>query len=145
MTENGGQQRRWPWLAAFGVFLAALFVVPEAMRMMRPQAEAPDPQLTCYAEAVALHQHLHEVAGPDPAERFDYMADLEARMEDMIAWTRGLRRRDDPRAHAMRPVIAHAEEARTSAVARDPDTYRAAAWAEVQRCHDALFGGREAA
>lgn len=139
MNPRRDEQKRWPWILAFVGFVASLFIVPEVIRMTRPKGPVSIPRIDCYAMAVVLKQHLFAEAKGDTAGMPEYAPELEERFNDMLLYTRGLRRRDDPKAHAMRPIIARAEAARDAAVATDAAAWRAEAWAEVQRCHTLLF------
>ena len=143
MSDDGDKLRRGPWVIAMILFIAALFVVPELRRMMGPERPTSTPRLDCYAAAVALRQHLFAVTEADPAAAPDYASDLDERFAEMLDWTRGLRRRDDPRAHVLGSVVARAEAARDEALASDPTGYLRSGWDQVRGCHDELWLGVE--
>lgn len=147
MNGAGEKRNRRLWQMGLVAFLITLVFGPEVSRMMRPELTGPRadlPHIDCYAETVALHQQLHITYDRDPANGFDEWTRFNAIFENMQAWKRGLRRRDDPKLPQLRPAIAQAEAARDAAVAEDVNKYLKAAWFRVQKCGAELFGGKQA-
>ena len=128
------------WAGLF-LFLAVLIFWSDIRRVISPPTgTAVNPQAECYATTVALHQYVYEAYGSDPSTGFAEFDQLDARMNDMLAWTRGLRRRDEPLAHALRPIIARAEQARDEAVAENAARYQQQAWDAVRAFHATHYG-----
>ncbi|MEM7438475.1 MAG: hypothetical protein AAF393_02675 [Pseudomonadota bacterium] len=135
MSEEPKQRKGLRILAVFVAVVGALILGPDLFRKTGPSGGKAPPKMECYAAAVALHQHLFDASQQTPPVVPDYQDEFEAVFKEMIEYTRGLRRRDDPKAHGLRPVIARAETARDAAVAEDAEKYRADAWKKVRTCH----------
>ena len=141
MSDASKRRKKWLIRGSLVLFIAMLIFWSDIRRLIPPPTEtAINPQAECYAQTVALHQHLYEAYGNDPSTGFAEFDQLDAKMNDMLAWTRGLRRRDEPLAHALRPIIARAEQARDEAVAENAARYQQQAWDAVRACHATHYG-----
>jgi hypothetical protein len=104
---------------------------------------ADDPQiiakLRCAAKSVALHQQVFaqtEAGEPFPA----FQDELEARVNRLHHFVRGLTQSNDRHSVAYRPIMIAEEADRDAAVAENAEGYVRDAWAEVQAC-DTLHNG----
>ena len=145
MSDASERRNQWLIRGSLVLFIAMLIFWSDIRRLISPPSEsAVNPQAECYAQTVALHQYVYEAYGNDPSTGFADFDQLDTMMNDMLAWTRGLRRRDDPLAHALRPIIADAEQARDEAVAENADLYQSQAWDAVRACHAKFYSGEDA-
>lgn len=113
-----------------------------AYAALAPRA-ADDPQviakLRCAAKSVALHQQVFaqtEAGAPFP----DYLDELDARVNRLHRFVRGLTQSNDPHSTAYRSIMIAEEAARDAAVAEDAEGYVRDTWAEVRAC-DTLHNG----
>lgn len=105
-----------------------------------PVSEEMQARLRCVAKSVALHQALFSLDEEGtPLER-DFREEFDMVFNDLQRFQGGLVRRDDPERHAFRPIMIEEEDAKDAALAEDPQGYVTGKWAEVQACHDGLFG-----
>ncbi|QXT40470.1 hypothetical protein [Gymnodinialimonas ceratoperidinii] len=102
----------------------------------------PEVFVPCWAEAVALHQHLHAQAEADPAAAPAFTADFEDRFEQMRRRASRYTDTDYPESQALvAPAMAAAQTARDEALAEDAAAYRETAWARMTACHAEIFSG----
>jgi hypothetical protein len=102
---------------------------------------APEVFVPCWADAVALHQHIHALAAADGAAAPGFTADFQDRFEQMRRRASRYTDTDHPESQALvSPAMAAAQSARDDAVAEDAAAYRETAWARMTACHAEIFG-----
>jgi len=125
---------------AYAIIAVFSGVIAYAALSPRP---ANDPEviakLRCAAKSVALQQQVFaqaETGAPFPA----FLDELDARVNRLHRFVRGLTQSNDPHETAFRPIMIAEEAARDAAVAENAEDYVRAAWAEVQAC-DTFYNG----